>query len=241
MEGDAHTEGEPDSPAAAATRADRSGGGPPFAAEARPARPARGSVHRRRIARAIVGALLLVGWNNGPEVASVDASEPTPEVAAAPTLSLDRDGIVTTLRRRNPQLGATQATRIADAVLACTETQQIEDLTPELVLSIMFQESDARPHAVSPKGAVGLMQVMPYMYRVLQLPGGIANLESNIEAGCLLLADNMRRLGRERGILSYFWGSQIRGDEYLRGVERILKGISAAAPDHGPRATSEPG
>jgi hypothetical protein len=240
MQGDPHTADEVGAPADPADlRSDAPASG---ASEttAHAARPAHGAAQRRRIGRAILGALLLLGWNNAPQAPS--APEPsTPEVAAAPVSSLDREGIVAKLRQRNPQLGTTQAARIAEAVLTCTETQQLEHLTPELVLSIMFQESDARPHAVSPKGAVGLMQVMPYMYRVLRLPGGIANLESNIEAGCLLLADNMRRLGRERGILSYFWGSQIRGDEYLRGVETILRGISVVPPRSEALASTKPG
>ena len=200
------------------------------------------AIERRRIGRAILGALLLLGWNTTPD-ASPRIDEPATPPVSAPLAasSMGRDQIVRQLRQRNPALGSTRALRIADAVLSCTETQQIPDLTPELVLSIMFRESGARPHAVSPKGAVGLMQVMPYMYRVLELPGGIANLESNVEAGCLLLADNIRRLGRERGILTYFWGSDIRGDEYLRGVESILQGISEGPTARVESGRSEPG
>jgi soluble lytic murein transglycosylase-like protein len=36
-----------------------------------------------------------------------------------------------------------------------------EDLQPELLRSMIHQESGARPCAVSPKGAMGLMQLMP--------------------------------------------------------------------------------
>jgi hypothetical protein len=68
------------------------------------------------------------------------------------------------------------------------------------VLAVLMQESSARPGAHSPKGAIGLMQVMPHMYEVLALPGSAAHVEANIEAGCTLLADNIRRLGEERGI-----------------------------------------
>jgi len=182
--------------------------------------------------RAILGACLLIGWNSvplAPPPPPADSTQPAFTADTAEVRRLHRDGIITKLRERNSRLSEARAARIADAVLRCTDTQHIPDLTPRLMLSVMFQESGARPHAISPKGAVGLMQVMPYMYRVLDLPGGIAHLESNIEAGCLVLADNIRRLGREKGISSYFWGSHIRSDTYLNGVETILKTLSIDA------------
>ncbi len=43
-------------------------------------------------------------------------------------------------------------------------------------------------------------------------------IEKNIEAGCLILSDNIRRLGVEDGISAYFWGSKIRGVSYLHRV-----------------------
>jgi soluble lytic murein transglycosylase-like protein len=91
-------------------------------------------------------------------------------------------------------------------------------LDPDLVTAIMLVESDARPWAHSPAGAVGLMQVMPHMMRPMGLAGNAATIESNIEAGCFILANNIRRLGVEDGISAYFWGSRIRGVAYLEKV-----------------------
>ena len=90
---------------------------------------------------------------------------------------------------------------------------------PYLVASVLHTESTARPWVVSPKGAVGLMQVMPHMFELFDLAGNITTIESNIEAGCVILADNIRRLGEDEGILAYFWGGQIRGVSYLHRVE----------------------
>ena len=63
------------------------------------------------------------------------------------------------------------------------------------------------------------MQVMPHMMEPLRLAGNAATIESNIEAGCWILASNIRRLGEEEGISSYFWGSEIRGLAYLEKVQ----------------------
>ncbi|MFQ5698341.1 MAG: transglycosylase SLT domain-containing protein [Myxococcota bacterium] len=128
------------------------------------------------------------------------------------------------LEKVNPRLGVVTSRRIADAVLRC---QREQGLDPPLVLRVLLVESSARPDAHSPKGAVGVMQVMPYMYSELGLPGGAAHLETNIEAGCLLLADNIRRLGEADGISAYFWGRRIQGQGYLRRVRSILESLEA--------------
>jgi hypothetical protein len=82
------------------------------------------------------------------------------------------------------------------------------------------------------------MQVMPHMFRALRLPGNVAHIEANIEAGCLLLADNIRRLGEDDGISAYYWGRRIRGDGYLRRVRTVLERLSLTLvspypPQHG--------
>lgn len=124
----------------------------------------------------------------------------------------------------NPKLGPERAARVEDAVQRCTRDQS---LAPQVVLAVMYVESGARPEARSPKGAIGLMQVMPHMFDTLDLPGSVAHLETNVEAGCILLADNIGRLGEEDGISAYFWGSRIRGDRYLRRVQAVLDEVSA--------------
>ena len=92
-------------------------------------------------------------------------------------------------------------------------------LDPALVLAVITQESTARPWVRSEKGALGLMQVMPHMMVSLPIAGNGTSIETNIEAGCIILADNIRRLGEERGILAYFWGNKIRGVSYLEDVQ----------------------
>jgi len=98
------------------------------------------------------------------------------------------------------------------------------------MLAVMIVESNARPSAISPKGAIGLMQVMPHMFADLGLAGNITHIESNIEAGCILLADNMRRLGEDRGISAYFWGTRIGGGAYLSRVKAVRETLDEDTP-----------
>ncbi len=116
----------------------------------------------------------------------------------------------------NPNLAPSETERIASAVLRYSAKYRLD---PELVTAVLLVESTARPWVRSPKGAVGLMQVMPHMMEPLGLAGNAATIESNIEAGCWILANNIRRLGEEQGISSYFWGSDIRGSGYLEKVQ----------------------
>jgi hypothetical protein len=184
--------------------------------------------------RALLGGALLVGLLSGEPPPSGAQTLPPVSSASAQTTEV-RPWLAKQLQRRNPRLGVLRAERIAGAVMRCT--QDHKQLTPELVLAVMLQESNARPGVTSPKGAVGLMQVMPHVYYgLLDLPGSIGHLESNVEAGCLVLADNIRRLGRRDGISSYFWGSAIASDTYVNGVETILRDL-----EHGPRRVDTAG
>ena len=169
---------------------------------------------RRGLWTLAVAALLLV------------SSPPGYEREARGSDGLSREAIVETVRARNHTLGQVQAERIAGAVMRCEREQ---GLPPGLVLAVMAVESSMRPWVRSPKGAMGLMQVMPHMFATLDLPGPISHTETNVEAGCLLLADNIRRLGEDEGISAYFWGSQIGGEGYLQRVQAARRDLIYAA------------
>lgn len=144
---------------------------------------------------------------------------PAPDHEAASALqrpvTLSALEIGDVLSSANPNLSGTQRVRIGRAVLRSSETHGLD---PQLVTAIILVESGARPWALSPKGAVGLMQVMPHMAEPMPLGGNLTTVESNVEAGCWILADNIRRLGEDDGISAYFWGSNIRGVAYLDRV-----------------------
>ena len=151
---------------------------------------------------------------------AADASDPDATRRAVTAALTDH------LRDRNSSLSEQEQDRVIEAVLRSSRRYGLD---PYLVTAVLLVESDARPWAESGKGAIGLMQVMPYMAEKLPLAGNLATIESNVEAGCYILADNIRRLGEAKGISSYFWGRRIRGVAYLRKVQRARQRVREAS------------
>jgi soluble lytic murein transglycosylase-like protein len=58
---------------------------------------------------------------------------------------------------------------------------------PDLVLAIIAEESGFNPNAVSPVGALGLMQVMPQWEKVLGIAGSLRDPEVSIKYGLQVL------------------------------------------------------
>ena len=152
-----------------------------------------------------------------PMSAAQDSDKIRPAITAA---------LVEHLRDRNSSLSAEEQRRVIEAVLRSSRRYGLD---PYLVTAVLLVESDARPWAVSGKGAVGLMQVMPYMAEQLPLAGNLTTIESNVEAGCFILADNINRLGEAKGISSYFWGRRIRGVAYLEKVQETRARVRQAS------------
>ncbi len=69
------------------------------------------------------------------------------------------------------------------------------NLSPELVEAVAWQESRLNQNAVSPKGAQGVMQLMPDTAR--QLGVNPHNLHGNIEGGTAYLAQMMQRFSSD--------------------------------------------
>lgn len=169
----------------------------------------------RVLALAALAALLVSHAPRSlPDVASATdgaaaAASPPSEIAIA---------VAGVLREVNPSLSESAALRAGGAVVRYSRKYRLD---PRLVTAVLLVESSARPWARSPKGAIGLMQVMPHMHSPLRMAGNLSTIESNIEAGCWILAGNIRRLGEEAGVQAYFWGSEIRGDAYLHRVRAV--------------------
>ncbi|XZG69628.1 lytic transglycosylase domain-containing protein [Chitinibacteraceae bacterium HSL-7] len=83
-------------------------------------------------------------------------------------------------------------------------------LDPQLVLGLIFVESRFNRYALSPVGARGLMQVMPFWQRLIGTPEqSLFDLQTNLRFGCTILrhyldiekGDYFRALGRYNGSL----------------------------------------
>ena len=172
-------------------------------------------VSRAYVLALLVLAALLVMDGDAPRAPSAFAAQPQMPAPVRPQ-PLGEEQIALHVRHFNAELTDREVRRIAAAVVKYSARYELD---PALVLAVIRRESTARPWVRSPKGALGLMQVMPYMKGALPVAGHLGGIESNIEAGCMILSDNIRRLGESQGILAYFWGNDIRGVGYLERVE----------------------
>ena len=178
---------------------------------------------RRRLQRLQLALLLVLalwfidsGFDSSSQLTPPVSSAGSHAVTVVEEPGIEFGAVREILEDVNPNLHASEVSRITAAVFRYSEKYGLD---PELVTAVLLVESSARPWVRSSKGAVGLMQVMPHMMEPLGLAGNAATIESNIEAGCWILANNIRRLGEARGISSYFWGSDIRGLAYLEKVQ----------------------
>ena len=98
-----------------------------------------------------------------------------------------------------------QAMDITDAVI------QQNKVPVEVVFAIMRQESEFTPEAVSKKGAKGLMQVMPVIWKSYSLPHfkNVTDPVQNVHVGTLYLADLFDQFGDWKAVFrAYYAGPQ---------------------------------
>ena len=99
-------------------------------------------------------------------------------------------------------------------------------LSPDLILAVIRTESCFNPHAVSDKGALGLMQVMP-QYHPLPEGWDPFNIATNIAWGCAVLANYMRKMNDYQWAVRAYYagegGAQWQeAKEYLDKIQKAL-------------------
>jgi soluble lytic murein transglycosylase-like protein len=99
-----------------------------------------------------------------------------------------------TMEPRLAQFVPTHAERveILDHVYCEAKRDPTLQIPPDLVLALMEVESRFNRWAVSPAGAVGLMQVMPFWPRELGVQNQLVKVAPNIRMGCEILRYYLR-------------------------------------------------
>ena len=99
-----------------------------------------------------------------------------------------------TMEPRLAQFVPTHAERveILDHVYCEARRDPTLQIPPDLVLALMEVESRFDRWAVSPAGAVGLMQVMPFWPRELGVQNQLVKVAPNIRMGCEILRYYLR-------------------------------------------------
>jgi Transglycosylase SLT domain len=98
------------------------------------------------------------------------------------------------------------------------EASQRFNISANWIRAVMRIESGGDPHALSPKGAMGLMQIMPKTYAGLRarhhLGANAYNPRDNILAGAAYLREMLDRYGTS-GFLAAYNAGPARYDEHL--------------------------
>ncbi len=144
-----------------------------------------------------------------PRLASYgDAPPGDPEVRPAPSAAtLERERLLTYIKRRNPWIQPDAADRIADGILRWSGQLSLD---ARLVAALIATESSFNPKAKSKVGAMGLGQLMPGTAKDL----GVADaydIEQNLKGTTSYLDWLLRNWqthpqGRDYALASYNWG-----------------------------------
>lgn len=127
------------------------------------------------------------------------------------------------LGRVNPELTHKEKYEIGKAV---SDYSRLYNLSPELIIATIIVESRGERRAVSPRGAVGLMQIMPWWPKELGINGDLLSIDTNIRIGTLLLADNIKKWGYKEGILRYNRGGLKTDDGYFVKIQKTIKELA---------------
>jgi soluble lytic murein transglycosylase-like protein len=194
--------------------------------------------HSRPLALAWIASLLLVAapCARTPEGASAGADADRLVADADP----ERDAVRAQLAPLARQMGEAERDALARALL---EASREHGLQPAFVLAVIEVESRFDPYAVSHKGALGLMQVLPStgapIARRLGIPWRgpqtLFDPHANVRIGVAYLSELLDRYANVRAALAaYNWGpgeidNRLRQGDVLPAsyAERVLDAYSS--------------
>jgi hypothetical protein len=117
------------------------------------------------------------------------AALPSPKAAPAAIVSAPIARPMATAKSRNAPTPALSTQQLSDVI---NNSSDLHHLDPDLVNSVIHAESGFNQHARSPKGAQGLMQLMPGTASAL----GVANAydpQANVEGGTKYLRELLEK------------------------------------------------
>jgi len=137
----------------------------------------------------LAGVLLAVSAHASAQVIEIDPDGGV-KTYDGPAM-IHADGSSAPLRGERPVRRPQRETGAPDGMGLATRAAAATDLSPELVEAVAWRESRFRPGVISPKGAVGEMQLMPATARAL----GVDPFDSqqNFRGGAIYLSGLMRR------------------------------------------------
>lgn len=122
--------------------------------------------------------------------------------------------------RAAPDRAATMPVASASCAPHAAEAAVRSALSEAVILRVMHVESRGRVHAISPKGAMGCMQIMPATWRYLTARYGLGgdpwNARFNMIGGALYLAEMARQFGFPGAYAAYNAGPA-RYARHVRG------------------------
>lgn len=141
---------------------------------------------------------------------------PSAEQISPATVATDPTPIEPPLRPPTP---ASPAVDVSQVVSAAGDRYRLD---PDLINSVIRAESGFKVHAVSPKGAQGLMQLMPGTASKLGVPNAF-DPEANVDGGTRYLRELLERYNFDliKALAAYNAGPQ-RVEQY-RGVPPYLE------------------
>lgn len=137
----------------------------------------------------------------------------------------EKDSIRSKITRLNPSINSDL---LADSVEAVYSASKEFSVDQDLIIAVAHEESDFNPKAISPHGAMGLMQVMPLWLNEIEFlksPSDLLDVKINIRAGAYILNQYSKMFHGNR---------QLALLAYNRGPGTVLNLIqSGENPDNG--------
>jgi len=119
------------------------------------------------------------------------------------------------LKKYNPTLDDLTTVRYAYKIFQCSD----EYVSPDILTALIVVESSADSEAESSKGALGLTQVMPNIWKYDKET--LKNPYKNIEAGSSILSYYVKKYGLKGGLSAYNSGKKSGAPRYASKVIRL--------------------